>query len=219
MDVCLPADLLLALERRLEGASRNELAGRAARISEMYRRSEPTRRSVLSEADAIAYALSRLPATYAACVTVFARLAAEHPEFQPESLIDIGAGPGTAAWAACELWPSLAAVTLVDRSQELLGLARSLSAASGHAAMRQAKFELADISSLKPNAASDLVVASYALTELPDVEAVSAVWLRFAGTALVLIEPGRPRDYERLMRVRRRLASDANVVAPCPHAE
>ena len=36
--------------------------------------------------------------------------------------------------------------------------------------------------------------------------------------ALVLIEPGTPRDYARLMLIRERLiASGARIIAPCPH--
>ena len=48
--------------------------------------------------------------------------------------------------------------------------------------------------------------------------AVDAAWSRCAG-ALVLVEPGTPRDHARLMRMRARLvAAGARVSLPCPHS-
>ena len=219
MDVRLPGELQAGVQRLLHGASRNQLGARAARISQGYRRNEPTRRLALRADDALAYLLSRLPATYAAAATVLGRLAAEVPGFAPTSLVDIGAGPGAAAWAACEVWPSLQSATLVDGNAEFLGLARQLAAGSSRPALQSATFERADIGALAPTARYDLVIASYALTELTQVETAAANWLACAEQALVVIEPGRPRDYARLMQVRRRLADDARILAPCPHAE
>ena len=42
--------------------------------------------------EALAYAVARMPATYAACAAVFARLAEVVPDFRPTSLLDVGAG-------------------------------------------------------------------------------------------------------------------------------
>ena len=64
------------------------------------------------------------------------------------------------------------------------------------------------------------MIAGYALTELPDtqiVEAALGLWTRCTGV-LVIVEPGRTRDYERLMAVRTALlGTGAKIVAPCPH--
>ncbi|MGL1585795.1 small ribosomal subunit Rsm22 family protein, partial [Vibrio parahaemolyticus] len=43
--------------------------------------------------DALAYALARMPATYAAIAASLNALAEVNPEFAPQSLLDIGAGP------------------------------------------------------------------------------------------------------------------------------
>lgn len=60
-----------------------------------------------NESQALAYALSRLPGCYAASLRIFRELSVRLPDFQPKTLLDFGAGPGTAAWAAQEVrnWP------------------------------------------------------------------------------------------------------------------
>ena len=61
----LPALLRAALEARLQGVSRNAAAERAAAISKTYRDGGNSG-AIRSETDALAYALARMPATYAA---------------------------------------------------------------------------------------------------------------------------------------------------------
>ena len=61
----LPAGLRGALEARLHGQARDEIAARAAQISKTYRNGGNSR-VIASHADALAYALVRMPATYAA---------------------------------------------------------------------------------------------------------------------------------------------------------
>ena len=61
----LPAELIAALGARLQGVSRNELATRAEKISKTYREGGRSV-TIASATDALAYALVRMPATYAA---------------------------------------------------------------------------------------------------------------------------------------------------------
>lgn len=56
-----------------------------------------------NESQALTYALSRLPACYAAAARVFRELGVRQSAFKPASLLDVGAGPGTATWAAQEV--------------------------------------------------------------------------------------------------------------------
>src|SRR6201996_523822 len=109
----LPAELKAALDARLQGLSRNDAAERAARISQSYRRGGNSL-TIRNEADALAYALARMPATYAAVTASLNALADIRPDFAPQSLLDVGAGPGTATWAAAETWPPLQNFTLLD---------------------------------------------------------------------------------------------------------
>src|ERR1700761_7705483 len=61
----LPAELRAALDAKLEGLSRHDVATRAAAISKTYR-DGGTSGAIKSDTDALAYALARMPATYAA---------------------------------------------------------------------------------------------------------------------------------------------------------
>src|SRR5271154_4822978 len=102
----LPTELKAALDARLHGLSRNDAAERAAAISQTYRGGGNST-AIRTEADALAYALARMPATYAAVTASLNALGEIRPDFAPISLLDVGAGPGTASWAAAEAWPSL----------------------------------------------------------------------------------------------------------------
>src|SRR5262245_32386093 len=98
----LPPDLSSALDRLAHGKSRRELVQRAETISQRYRSAIGSRDAIRDADDALAYAFTRLPATYAATAAVLTAVRDAWPQFSPSSLVDAGAGPGTAAWAAVE---------------------------------------------------------------------------------------------------------------------
>jgi len=52
---------------------------------------------------AAAYMAARMPACYAAVYKVLEEVSMRLPTFSPESMLDFGAGPGTAIWAAHEV--------------------------------------------------------------------------------------------------------------------
>src|SRR5712671_3655660 len=109
----LPAELKSALDAKLHGLSRNDAAQRSAAISQTYRGGGGSA-SIRTEADALAYALARMPATYAAVTASLNALCEIRPDFTPKRLLDVGAGPGTATWAAAEAFSSLADFTAID---------------------------------------------------------------------------------------------------------
>ena len=106
----LPVELKAALEAKLHGLSRSDAAQRSARISQTYR-SGGSSAAIRTEADALTYALARMPATYAAVTASLNALCEVRPDFKPKNLLDIGAGPGTATWAAAETFASLIGFT------------------------------------------------------------------------------------------------------------
>jgi ribosomal protein RSM22 (predicted rRNA methylase) len=216
----LPAPLAAAVEARLEGRAQIMLRERARRLSEGYRARQPTLETIRDEADALAYAATRMPATYAAIVTALGRLGEECPDFTPRRMLDAGCGLGAAAWAAASIWPSIAEIALLDRSALFLRLAAGLMSDGEPAAAIEAIH--ADLAAPRATDAApfDLVVAGYALTEIADSElpaVADRLWAQTGG-ALVIVEPGTPRDHARLMGVRSRLLElGANIIAPCPH--
>ncbi|HEU4549054.1 MAG TPA: small ribosomal subunit Rsm22 family protein [Rhizomicrobium sp.] len=214
MDFSLPPALVAALDAALEGVSRNDLAARAAAQTATFR-GGGTSRPITSQLDALAYGLARMPATFAANAAVFARLAEAMPDFAPASLLDVGAGPGTASWAAASRWPSVKMVTMVDHNPALRALARRLADSEP---MLTADIVAGDAG--KDGAHADLVVASYVLAEMAEADAVRTardLWPR-AEQALVLIEPGTPAGFRRIRAARAALIeAGAHVAAPCTH--
>lgn len=55
--------------------------------------------------EVVGYAAARLPACYAVAHRVFQELSTRLPSFQPQTMLDFGAGPGTAIWAATDVSP------------------------------------------------------------------------------------------------------------------
>src|SRR6202789_4402923 len=121
----LPTELKAALDAKLYGLSRHDAAERATLISKTYRDGGNSG-AIRSEADALAYALARMPATYAAVTASLNALREIVPDFAPTSLLDVGAGPGTASWAAAEAFSSLSDFTSLDANSALRALALDL---------------------------------------------------------------------------------------------
>jgi ribosomal protein RSM22 (predicted rRNA methylase) len=217
----LPGPLRAALEQALDGVPRKGLADRARATSHAYRAGKPSSGVIREADDALAYALTRLPATYAACAAVLGEAVRMAPAFLPRSVLDAGAGTGAASWAALETWPGVAAVTWLDASPPFLTLAERL-AAEGPAPLRTADARRVDLTSAGPWPRAELVVASYALAEIaPERQAgvVQSLWDACEGL-LALIEPGTPAGYARILAARAELiASGATILAPCPHHE
>ncbi|MEA2869234.1 MAG: hypothetical protein QOE39_3949 [Bradyrhizobium sp.] len=214
----LPAELKAALDAKLQGLSRNDAAARSARISQTYRDGGNSG-AIRSEADALAYALARMPATYAAVIASLNALGEIRPGFAPATLLDVGAGPGTATWAAAQAFSSLRSFTLLDANSALRALALDLGRDSVR--LRNMTYQRGEARAALANTeAADLVVASYMIGEIDEVERAALAELMWAKTrdTLLIVEPGTPAGYAGIIALRQQLiASGAHAAAPCPH--
>ena len=160
-----------------------------------------------------------MPATYAAVTASLNALAEVSPGFAPESLLDVGAGPGTASWAAAEAFSSLTAFGLLDANSALRALALDL--ASDSHRLRGMSYQQGEArAELARAEAADLVVASYMIGEISEGERKTLAELMWAKTrdTLLVLEPGTPAGYARIIALRTQLiAAGAHVAAPCPH--
>jgi ribosomal protein RSM22 (predicted rRNA methylase) len=160
-----------------------------------------------------------MPATYAAVAASLNALVEIRPDFAPTSLLDIGAGPGTASWAAAQGFASLQRFVLLDANTTLRALALELAGSR----LRDARYELGQARKLLAAAErADLVVASYMIGEIDEVERTALGGLMWEKTAdtLVIVEPGTPAGYTRIIALRAQLiAAGAHVAAPCAHDE
>jgi ribosomal protein RSM22 (predicted rRNA methylase) len=216
----LPPLLRQAIDRALDGVALADLATAAAALSQRYR--EERRDGafyVASRRDALAYVAVRLPATYAAVRATFVAIAEARPDFAPRTMLDIGAGPATALWAAADCWPALADALLVEASPLLRACGEELAA---EADLPNMTWRIANVASdAIDGAPRDLVTLAYVLNELaPNARQLTLerLW-RLTADTLVIVEPGTPAGWQRILAARRQLIeSGAHVIAPCPHA-
>ncbi|MBX9825278.1 MAG: methyltransferase type 11 [Xanthobacteraceae bacterium] len=216
----LPPLLRQAVDRALSGIPLADLAATAAALSRRYR--EERRDGALhvgSHRDALAYLAVRLPATYAAVRAGFAAVAVARPDFAPRTVLDIGAGPGTALWAAADCWPDLGDALLVEASPVFRACGEALAADAG---LPRSTWRGADIAADPIDGAPrDLVAMAYVLNELaPESrpQVLDRLW-QATGDTLVIVEPGTPAGWQRVLAARRQLIErGAYVIAPCPHA-
>ncbi len=217
----LPADLRVALSNELATTPQKSVAAAVAQLSARYRNVSAVGETFLRKpTDALAYAAYRLPATFAAIFATLAEVRKRLPYWQPRTLLDAGAGPGTAMWAASEIWSSLQSCTLLEREAAMISLGKQLSNHAHSVAVRQAEWRRIDLLSSWESAPHDLVLTSYVLGELPPNQQgvlLSKLWSLTTDT-LVIIEPGTPLGFSHIRSARQYLLSaGAHVLAPCPH--
>lgn len=125
-------------------------------------------------------------------------------------------GTGAASWAVAEAWEDAPPrSTVLDWAEPALALGRELAAGTLDAEWRTAR-----IGGGLRLAETDLVTVSYVLKELTEADraALVAEAARAART-VVIVEPGTPDGYERIMAARTLLVDAGfTVAAPCPHS-
>ena len=213
----LPPSLATGLDALLDVHDRRRLEAAATRLSETYRAQGPTASRVARTAeDVAAYAAYRAPATFAAVENVLVRLAAQRPGWKPASVLDVGAGPGVASWAAAAVWPETERFTLLEAEPEMIALGQRL--AAGSPTLAAAEWVRGDAADAGEPA--ELVLASYVLGELGKShvgQAMQRLWEQTVDT-LVVVEPGTPAGYTRVLAARDTvLAEGGFTLAPCPH--
>lgn len=186
-----------SLQKARETLTRGYKEGRASNFSD--------------EATRLAYLGARMPATYAAVHKVLQA----SPPF--EHLLDLGAGPGTASWAAADLIPTLNKITLVEKSREAITLGKTLAESSSHPALKHAEWIHQTLNQPIPKA--DAAILSYVLNEIEDPKTlIDRCWQSVA--CLIIIEPGTPKGFSIIRKVRQQLIElGAHILAPCPHAQ
>ncbi|MGO4517674.1 small ribosomal subunit Rsm22 family protein [Terriglobus sp. 2YAB30_2] len=206
------------MEQQLEGLPLKRLQQAAEVLSQRYRTEAPTASAHLStDLAAAAYLAVRFPATFSAVRRAMAETADVYPEFAPATQLDAGSGPGTAALAAGDVWPSLQQALLLEGSGPIRQAGEPLVAASGIAA----EWQTGDLASVAINNRFDLVTCAYVLSELSALAQrllVERLWSATAGV-LLLVEPGTPAGWQRILEARTALLqAGAQMLAPCPHA-
>jgi ribosomal protein RSM22 (predicted rRNA methylase) len=187
--------------------SQAELKKAAQALSERYRTgSTPYLRS---RQDRFAYFLTRYPATKAALQRVFQEI----HSFPIQTILDIGAGPGTSWEAAQETWGNLIQATLLERDHDFVEIGSKMTPAD------RVRWVTGDVSRQSSFEVHDLVLFSYSWGEILDLSLLERAW-QAAGKFLVIVEPGTPRGYQSMLKARDFcILKKGTIYAPCPHSQ
>ncbi|MFI1100096.1 small ribosomal subunit Rsm22 family protein [Streptomyces melanogenes] len=219
-NVPVPQALRSALAGLLDGLPPSQAAQAVDRLIANYRGDTQTHAPVLRDrSDVAAYAAYRMPATFEAVRAALAALQDAVPDWAPATHTDVGGGTGAASWAVAEAWDT--ATTVLDWAEPALAIGRELADASGIEGLGAIRWERARIGSALSLPETDLVTVSYVLNELTpdDRGALVDAAARAATGAVVIVEPGTPDGYARIIEARDRLiAAGFTVAAPCPHS-
>lgn len=209
-------ELRAALAGLLDGLPPRQATRAVDRLIANYRGTTPTDAPVLRDrSDVAAYAAYRMPATFEAVRAALDALRDAAPSWEPATHTDIGGGTGAASWAVAEAWDRAARTTVLDWAEPALALGKELADGVFHAEWRRDR-----ISGALRLDTADLVTASYVLKELTEADrrAVVTEAARVA-QAVVIVEPGTPDGYERIIEARSLLVEAGfTVAAPCPHS-
>ncbi|OFE18645.1 ribosomal small subunit Rsm22 [Humibacillus sp. DSM 29435] len=211
------AELRSALGQVVRTVPARELTDATAALVARYRSVAPAAAPILASTTQVAaYAAYRMPATHAALVSVLGDLASAG--LSPRSMVDLGGGTGAAAWAAAECFDRLESIVVFDQVGEALRLGRDLVACVTDPVLAGARFERAEFRAL-PQVRGELVTISYVLSELGPAEQESLlVDAMRCGDSVVVVEPGTPDGYQRILTVRQQLLEAGwRLAGPCPH--
>jgi ribosomal protein RSM22 (predicted rRNA methylase) len=159
----------------------------------------------------LAYLVTRFPATFAAITRVLKEIS-----YMPiETMLDLGAGPGTGYLAAKEIFPQLHTGSLVETDSVFIEIGKKLI----EDPLVWIKQDLKEVKELVPQ---DLVLLSYSIGEIPETDWEAILQVAWSSTkkALIVIEPGTPKGFSRIRHIREKLISyGAYITAPCPHRD
>ncbi|MFJ4875621.1 small ribosomal subunit Rsm22 family protein [Streptomyces sp. NPDC088745] len=215
----LPEVLRSALAGLLDGLPPRQATQAVDRLIANYRGTTPTDAPVLRDrSDVAAYAAYRMPATFEAVRSALGALRAAAPGWTPGTHLDVGGGTGAASWAVSEAWGTQSS-TVLDWAEPALALGRELAEASGVPALKATRWQRSRIGAALTVESTDLITVSYVLKELTGADRDTLVdqAARAARGAVVLVEPGTPDGYRRVLAARERLvAAGLRIAAPCP---
>lgn len=215
----LPEELVFEIEKLVNAVDRKALYASAESLSLRYR-TEASSQQVFIKTyeEALAYLCTRFPATFAANYAVFSEIQKKGLSSDIHSILDIGSGSGAALWAAQQVLEELNSYTLLERDPHLIKLGKSLINALSSSI--ETPWIMGDYTKSLPTSKYDLVVISYSLGEVNPQLWESLLLQAFDACEkmVVILEPGTPVGYKKLMKMREILIRlGGNIIAPCPH--
>jgi ribosomal protein RSM22 (predicted rRNA methylase) len=220
----LPLNLETAIREILKMRPAKQWVSEAHALSQRYRgkRESLPKSFARGDEETTAYLAQILPATYAQLFGAMAATKAQAPDWAPQTLLDLGSGPGTALWAAVEHWPSLIHLEAWEREPSFIELGKKLAQFSTDPAVNDAQWRRIDLRHQLPQTTPthDFVILGHVLNELSASDRqriVAWAWEHCAGV-LLIVEPGTSTAFPALKSAREQLLLlGARTLAPCSH--
>ena len=213
----LPPELQSAIQQLSDSHQHKQLKIARASISKDYREGISSHNAFQDPDQLLSYLITRMPATFGACVQVFKEIALRIPGFTPTTLLDLGAGPATASWAALDVFPSIEKLQLVERELEAIEIGKKLAEMAQGNVWENAQWHKGSLEQPYPFSKADLAILSYVFAEIADLKMIDRL-LDSDVSVIAVIEPGTPKGFERIRTIRQHvLQRGAHIVAHCPH--
>lgn len=212
----LPIEIKSYIENELNNISKKELQYNAETISLNYRNNEGQgKRMLKSKQEAIAYAISRMPATFGAVYNSL-KHTLEICKADINTLADIGAGTGTASIAANELL-ELEKIECFEREEAMRAIGQKIFNSYNELGIKT-NWKKYDVNTDKINDKYDLVITSYMINEIEEtnIEVVIDKLWDTTNKILLIVEPGTMQGYRNIMRAKQRIIErGGKIIAPC----
>lgn len=216
----LPIEIKSYIENELNNISKKELQNNAETISLNYRNNEGKGKVLLkSDKEAVAYAISRMPATFGAVYNSL-KHTLEICKSDINTLADIGAGTGAASIAANELL-ELEKIDCFEREQAMRAVGQKIFNSYDELGIKS-NWKKYDVNTDKIDDKYDLVITSYMINEIEEtkIEAVIDKLWNTTNKILVIVEPGTMQGYKNIMRAKQRIIElGGKIIAPCMSEE
>ena len=213
----IPQELKEAIEQEITGIKHTDLVEESQKISEKYRENNGKgQKLVTKESEALAYAISRMPATYCAVYSALSRTLNNYGK-NIETVLDVGAGTGAATWAISNIIDARQIICL-EREEQMRKMGSKLMKTH----LANVEWKQFDLTRDEIQEKSDLVITSYVINELTKDDrenAITKMW-KATNAVLVIIEPGTPEGFSHILEARNLLINKgAHIIAPCTHNE
>lgn len=194
------------------------LSAQAKELHERYMQGlNPIEPHIQKPTDCIAYLALRFPATYAQIASALLQISERVPEWRPQSVLELGCGPGTGILAAKSVWPGLASATGLDQEQLFLSLAEEILYGSQMALdATWVKSTVLKWAQSEVKTTYDLIIVGNVLNELPQEERdilIQKISSR-SGGIVVFIEPGTNVGNTLIAEVARMVSGVQHLIAP-----
>lgn len=210
----LPIELKNIIEDLAGKYPQKQLKESALKLSDRYLNESGNGVSLANrEIDILAYAVMRMPATFAS----ISRVLEEIDLTGINTVLDVGAGMGTATFVCYYHGLKNSSFTCIEKEHSMINLGNKL---FSYYPDINVKYIQEDYCQKLPDEKYDLVVVGYSLNELTEEdrkEVIKSLW-ELTNKYLVVVEPGTPVASKEIRDIRKELLKEgASIVAPCTH--